>query len=452
MRGAGASAFSSPPVSVGGKVLEFRILVTSTESARAPAGGFPPAGPIDGAERIEFVDVLRGFALFGVLVANLVWYECDMVLTPAAAAGLATGAVDWYVKALVVFFVDGKFITLFSFLFAVGFTIQLQRGSARGLDVSRLYARRLAILFAIGCIHMSLIWFGDILLMYSLMGALLLAVRRWRPGRSMLVVAALLIVLTRVTFDIVTTIGEPTPSPEVAAVKEVPPQSAALMAFRGGYASVVRQDLLIASHDLVGAGVIAFLLPQIFGRFLLGFYAGRRGWLRDVGAWAPMLRRALPWLFVVGTIGNGLGVVNEWHHQRGSLEHPAWLVARAVIELGIVSLSAFYAASIALLMQRDGTRRALVHLAPVGRMALTNYLTHSFVFLFVMTGVGLGLAGRFGASTCVAISVVLFALQIVSSAWWLRRYRFGPAEWLWRSLTYGKAQPMRISHTAGAPL
>jgi uncharacterized protein len=401
--------------------------------------------PIGAAERIQFVDVLRGFALFGVLVANLVWYECDVVLTPVSAAALGTHTLDVYTKALVVFFVDGKFITLFSFLFAAGFTIQLRRGIDRGGEVSRLYARRLAVLFVVGCIHMMLIWFGDILLMYSLMGGVLLAVRRWRPGVSMLVVAAVLILFTRVAFNIVTAEPEPARTRVVAAPQADPRQDEALLAFRGGYASVVRQDVLIAYRDLVGAGVIVFLLPQIFGRFLLGFYVGQRGWLHDVHSLAPLLRRVLPWLFIAGAIGNGLAVINESNHQSGSLAHPAWLIARAGIELGVISLSAFYAASIALLMEHARGRRALAPLAPAGRMALTNYLTHSFVFLFLLTGVGFGAAGRFGASVCVAISAVLFAMQIVFSAWWLRRYRFGPAEWLWRSLTYGRLQPMRVA-------
>jgi uncharacterized protein len=387
--------------------------------------------------------VLLGFALFGVLVANLVWYECDVVLTRPAAAALPTHVVDTYVKSLVVFLVDGKFITLFSFLFAVGFTIQLQRAADRRADAPMLLARRLGVLFAFGCIHMALIWFGDILLMYSLMGGVLLAVRRWRPGRSMLVAAAILILLTRVTFDVVTA---PRPSAASSAVTagSVSDQEGALTAFRGSYGSVVREDVLIAYRDLVGAGVVVFLLPQIFGRFLLGFYVGRRGWLRDLGSCAPMLRRALPWLFIVGAIGNGLAVVTEGEHPAGSLEHPALLAIRPVIELGVVSLSAAYAASIALLIQRDRGRRLLAYLGPVGRMALSNYLTHSFVFLFVLTGVGLGEAGRFGAAACVAISIAVFALQIQLSGWWLRRYRFGPAEWLWRSLTYGCAQPMRV--------
>jgi uncharacterized protein len=111
-------------------------------------------------------------------------------------------------------------------------------------------------------------------------------------------------------------------------------------------------------------------------------------------------------------------------------------------------MAAFYMACVALLMQGQRSGRILARLAPVGRMALTNYLTHSVVYLLIMTGVGLGAAGRFGAAACLAISVVLFACQIVVSAWWLHRFRFGPVEWAWRSLTYGRAQTMRVEPAA----
>jgi uncharacterized protein len=107
-------------------------------------------------------------------------------------------------------------------------------------------------------------------------------------------------------------------------------------------------------------------------------------------------------------------------------------------------VSAFYACCIALLLQKPRWARVLAQLAPVGRMALTNYLTHSLVYLFVLTGAGLGLIGHFGASVCIGISLVLFGMQIAFSRWWLRHFRFGPAEWIWRSMTYGQMQPMRL--------
>jgi uncharacterized membrane protein YeiB len=306
----------------------------------------PPPGlvlrAVSSSERVQYLDVLRGFALYGVLVANIIWMACDMVLTPAAARQLPTHSVDRVVKYLVVFFIDGKFITLFSFLFAVGFTIQMQRAVQRGGNAVSTYARRVAVLMLIGVAHIVFIWFGDILLIYGFLGFALLAMRNWRPGKPMLVAACLLILLTRPAF--------------------------------------------LTVQNVIAQG-------------------------RSTHA------RPCPSNAAISPVG---------------------------------SLAAFYAGSIAILLQSARWSPVFTRLAAVGRMALTNYLTHSLVYLFALTGAGLGLIGHIGATVCVTITIVVFALQIAFSNWWLRGYHFGPAEWLWRSLTYGRIQPMRRDELASA--
>jgi uncharacterized protein len=413
-----------------------------------------PLQPVAIDERVLFIDVLRGFALFGVLLSNIVFFACDMVLAPEAAAALPTHAVDRYVKYGVVFLVDGKFLTLFAFVFGVGFAVQMQRALRCGANGALIYLRRIAVLFLIGALHMCLVWFGDILVMYSLMGALLLLVRAWRPGRSMLVVAVLAILFAHMAFDVVHDTPLTTAAPQAAGEADrAQPQASRLRAFQGDYVRVVRQNIADAYGALVGVGILLYLLPQIFGRFLLGLYAGKRGLLVDVRAHAPALRRAAPWLLAVGALGNGVAVAREWATESGGATVPLpWMLAsRPVIELGVVCLAAFYASCIALILQRSRGARILSHLAPVGRMALTNYLTHSLFFLWFLTGAGFGAIGHIGATLCLAISLALFAFQIVFSGWWFDRYRFGPGEWLWRSLSYGRTQPMRLSKSARAP-
>jgi uncharacterized protein len=411
-----------------------------------------PLQPVAIDERVQFIDVLRGFALFGVLLANVVWFACDMVLTPEAAAALPTHAVDRFVKYGVVFLIDGKFYTLFAFVFGVGFTIQMQRALQRGTNGPLIYGRRIGVLFLIGALHMTLVWFGDILLMYSLMGSMLLFVRSWHPGRSMLVIAVVVILFAHLTFDLVQHALSTTAVSAAVTQEEHAPQIDRLNAFRGDYASVVRENIAEAYGDHIGAGVALFLLPQIFGRFLLGLYAGKRGFLVDVRSHAPVLRRAVPWLLAVGVVGNGVAVAREWATQSaGAAAHMPWMLAsRPVIELGVVCLSACYASCIALFMLRVRGARVLSHLAPVGRMALTNYLTHSLFFLWFLTGAGFGAIGKIGATLCLALSLALFAFQIAFSRWWFNRYRFGAAEWVWRSLSYGRAQPMRVTRSAPA--
>jgi uncharacterized protein len=412
-----------------------------------------PLQPVALDERVLFIDVLRGFALFGVLLSNIVFFACDMVLTPEAAAALPTHAVDRYVKYGVVFLIDGKFLTLFAFVFGVGFAVQMQRALRCGANGPLIYLRRIAVLFVIGALHMCLVWFGDILVMYSLMGALLLVVRAWRPGRSMLAVAVLAMLFAHLAFDLVHHTPSTTAASQAAREEDhAQPQASRLRAFQGDYVSVVRQNISDAYGALVGVGILLYLLPQIFGRFLLGLYAGKRGLLVDVRAHAPALRRAAPWLLAVAVLGNGVAVAREWAESAGATVPLPWLLgSRPVIELGVVCLSAFYASCIALIMRRSRGARILSHLAPVGRMALTNYLTHSLFFLWFLTGAGFGAIGHIGATLCLAISLALFAFQMVFSGWWFHRYRFGPAEWLWRSLSYGRTQPMRLSKSAPAP-
>jgi uncharacterized protein len=215
---------------------------------------------------------------------------------------------------------------------------------------------------------------------------------------------------------------------------------------------VVRQNVSIYWNDLFEAGIIVALLGEVFGRFLIGLYVGKRGYIYEIEKWLPVLRRALPWLLLVAVLGNGANASSEWvRGVFGLSANSVWLIAlRPLIEAGVICLAGFYAICIALLLRSARWAPVLGRLAPVGRMALTNYLTQSLVFLFVLTGAGLGLIGQIGAAVCFAITIVLFGLQIVFSNWWLRRYRFGPAEWIWRTLTYGQMQPMRLDRQARA--
>ena len=413
-----------------------------------------PLRPVSATERIQYIDVLRGFALFGVLLANLVWMACDIVLTPAAAAQLSTATFDIVAKYLVVFFVDGKFITLFSFLFAVGFTVQMERAERRGKRGTAAYARRITVLLVIGVLHIVFIWFGDILALYAVLGFVLLLGRNWRPGRAMLLGACILVLFTRVTFGLVQDAWSPDRPPQTAASH--PPeekQQKALASFRGGYESVVRENLRIYWGDLFEAGLIFAILPQLLGKFLLGLYIGKQGYVHNLASYIPTLRQAAPWLLFLGVVGSGVSVACEWAQTTLHVPQNAiWMLAlRPIVDGGIVCMSAFYACCIALLLQGKRWARPLTRLAPVGRMALTNYLTHSFFYLFVLTGAGLGLIGRFGATVCAAVSLAVFGVQIVFSGWWLQHFKFGPAEWIWRSVTYGQMQRMREEKKLAEP-
>jgi uncharacterized protein len=186
-----------------------------------------------------------------------------------------------------------------------------------------------------------------------------------------------------------------------------------------------------------------------FVMFLLGLYAGRRRIFENISAHLPLIRKMLWW-------GLGLGLVGISVHltltrvvpDPPPLPYFAHRVARLFRTVGLPALSLFYASAIVLLVQRETWKRLLAPLGAVGRMPLTNYLLHSVIYVVILYGYGggLGLVAKISPAATVGVTLLMYASMILLSVWWMKRFRFGPAEWLWRTLTYGKLQPMRVQH------
>lgn len=414
-----------------------------------------PLQPVAAEERIQLIDVLRGFALFGVLLVNMVYLSgTDVAVTLPRTESLATGRIDGYVRAAIYFFADDKANTIFSFLFGLGFAVQLARAEERGRRLGRIYARRLAVLLAVGCAHMFLLWYGDILHLYALVGFTLLFWRR-RGDETLLgwgaVFGVLPVALLSFLPYLVTRVeGAPTPAQmasDLAGARRV--MDARLAVFtHGTYFQVVREHLRYNLDSYLGSITLPFFALYVMGRFMIGLYVGRRRLLHEPQRHLPLFRRLLGWGLVVGVAGNFLYALTSYLTDHNLLYDfsPWWALAQLPAAVGIPALACFYVSAIVLLFQRDAWRRRLLWLAPAGRMALTNYLAQTLLHLFIFYGfAGLGLMGRVGASFCVLASILIFALQIFYSRWWLARFRFGPCEWLWRTLTYGRRQPMRVA-------
>jgi uncharacterized protein len=413
------------------------------------------ARPVEISERVTLLDVLRGFALCGVFVSNsFMWFSGRNLLPRAQAQALAAPPLETVVSSLYNFFVNQKFVTLFAFLFGLGFSIQLQRAEARGVSVVPLYSRRLLVLLGIGLTHMFALWTGDVLSTYAVVGFALLLFRQ-RSDRTVLAWVGVLMLGVPLLGSALQRFGPillhgAQVAAELARAHEA---EAALM--RARFLEGLSSDSFWTTQA-ANARYVTHALPQvnrllwmsaILGRFLLGLLAGRYLLLQDVERNRPLHHRLLAWGLVLGVLGNGTGLV-MYRLRLAGLVDPAkdsWMfVMPTVQELGYLGLAAVYVATFALLFQRERWRRVMQVLAPVGRMALTNYLLQSAVSLCIYDGWGLGLVGKLPPSRCVAISLAVFALQVPFSHGWLSRFRFGPAEWLWRSLTYGKAQPMRL--------
>jgi uncharacterized protein len=420
----------------------------------------PEARPIDASDRIVLLDVLRGFALAGVFVSNVFIWFTGRVFLPRAQAQAALESAPWWDTVAVQFYgtlVSGKFITLFSLLFGLGFSVQLMRAEARGASGVPLYVRRLCVMLLMGGVHLTALWYGDILTLYATLGFLLLPFRK-RSDRTLWVWALVFILVMPPLIAAAQRWLPPllgASAPDMSEAARASAEAARVERGRifqsGTYAEIVRNNVGYFFGEFIQR--LPPLLLALLGRFLLGLLAGRRRLFHDASAHQPLFRKLLGWGLAVGGVCSVAGMVVQYLVRKKLMEGngPGQLMMLPVRQLGDLGMATFYASGLVLLFQRERWARALRVLAPVGRMALTNYLSQTVMSLFVYYGIGLGLMGQVPPAASIGLTLALFTLQVAWSHWWLARFRFGPAEWVWRSLTYGKRQPLRLEAPTPVP-
>jgi uncharacterized protein len=395
--------------------------------------------PATGRDRLTELDVIRGFALFGVLWMNL-YEHADLAMAPGVLEKLPTAAIDKWVGYASTWLMQGKAQALFSFLFGLGFALFLDRAEKRSTNGTWLYVRRIGFLLVLGFAHALLLWLGDILNAYAMMGLLLVFTRRL-PGWALLALGALLCFSTlglRLYGELTLAPGQ---APwwrglaEQGAVRRYP-------VFMGqNYGAYVRELWSGNFDELYLTPIGPVYLGWILGRFMIGSWIYRQGWLQDTARYAAGFRRAAAILLPLGLAISAFGLAL---HIAGIKIPRPWNWSLSVLgPLGLYTLALGYAAGLVVLCQRPAWRRRLAGLGAAGQMALTNYLTQSLLYFFLLYGFGLGLLPYAGATFCLVLAVLFYGAQIAFSRWWLARYRFGPVEWLWRSFTYGSRQPMR---------
>ncbi len=417
----------------------------------APAGQPVPAatrpGPIAPKQRIAIVDILRGFALFGILLVNMELFHGSYA---AMIAGIddAVTPLDQWANWLVAFFAEGKFYSIFALLFGLGLALQYERARAAGSRFAPRWLRRMAVLLLFGLVHAYLIWTGDILILYSLLGSLLLLWRNSKP-RTLLVWALILLlvplVINGALFALVAlgsaSLGEAEMAQLLNAQMDEYRRMAAeadLIYATGGYAAITMQR--VSEMNLVYM-TLPFIAPNVLAMMLLGLYAGKRRIFTDLPEHLPFIRKLWIWGLVIGLAGNFLYVYFGAQSTR-TTPSLALMISLVGQTFGAPALAIFYMSSLVLLFQRPAWQRVLSPLAAVGRMALTNYLLQSIISTLLFYGYGFALYDDVNAASGVLLAIAIYALQIVFSNWWLRRFQFGPMEWLWRTLTYGRRQPM----------
>jgi len=366
----------------------------------------PLSTPLVPANRLVELDILRGLALFGVMAINLVFEFRVSIFEQFLPLNEIASPLDRAVEAFLDRAITLKAFALFSLLFGAGLAIQFER-----LPVKRrvvLLLRRLVVLLAIGLLHMTLIWNGDILTEYALAGLLALP---FLFGPTWLLATSGLLFLG---LYLTPYLSQLVPLPDTSSMAHH------VLDARSVYATGSFSEVL--SFRLGELRAIAplhvWIFPRTIALFLLGAFIWRTG----------VVQRASDNRWIL--FGVALAAV--------------MVTIGAGRELATVTLAFAYGASIIGLASTQPGSKLLGWAAPLGRMAFTNYLAQSLIFSWVFYGYGFGLFGQVGASAALAFGVVVYVVQVFFSRWWLLRYSFGPVEWLWRTLMYGRAQPMKL--------
>lgn len=407
-------------------------------SASAAASGL---APIPVHERLPALDALRGLALLGIFLSN-----AEMFTRPLAdiSDGIDTHlrGLDHAASALVYVLIRSKFWTLFSLLFGMSFAVMSERSRQAGRDFRPLYLRRSVGLLIVGLIHAWLIWAGDILVTYALAAFVLFAMRSlspgalWRIGLSLylsvlgffLMIAALLAIPG---------VAQSTPA-DMAADRAA--RAAEIAAYaHGDYAQATAQRLAFFVDGAMSGWFS--MVPMVLGLFLIGAWFVRSGALADPGAHRHRLKSLMAYGLPAGVAITGLSLLIDSSPTFTPVSAAA-VAASTLHMLGALPLALALIAWVVLVVH--GGARWPLRFAPAGRMALSNYLAQSLIGTLAFYGYGFGLWGQVPLAALIAAAFVVFALQMLLSAAWLRHYRFGPVEWLWRAFTYWRWPPMRI--------
>ncbi len=341
------------------------------------------------------------------------------------------GTVEWWLH----FLVDGKFYSLFSLLFGIGFAIQMKRSQERSEPFTGRYMRRLFIFFILGLLHTILFYVGDILTVYAMLGFVLLLFRN-SSNKTLLIAAMILLILPVVQYAIFwfpsITATEVSGPP---AVGRPPLFDMLIQTYQGGnFLEIMQMNIggLIYGRypDLIFTGRFF----RVLSMFLLGFYITRRMLFAKLEEKKAFLKKVI---IAGAAIGIPLNIILAMMMDTNAYYalQPTGIIQPLVYAYGVPALSLSYAAAMALIFI-SRRRNMLLFFAPVGQMALTNYLVQSIICAIIFMGYGFGWFAKVSMLYLLFIGLAIYVAQVLFSRWWMSRYRFGPMEWLWRRLTY----------------
>jgi uncharacterized protein len=406
-------------------------------------------GPVAGQDRKGALDTLRGVALLGILLMNIAAMGLPFAYNDPTIYGGAEG-LDLAVWVTNNLFFEGTMRGLFSLMFGAGIVLITSRMEARGggIEVADIYYRRNLWLFAFGIIHgWLLLWYGEILYFYGIAALFLFAFRNLRP-RTLIIVGAL-VLATLVPKDIYNYVTTQTAWEEAQAAEQVQAglaegeeldeeQQEALEGMRGNYFKIIGT----ISGTLIwfqSSGLYEFMFFDTVGMMLIGMAFLKLGIITG--------ERSNRFYLLMMLFGYGIGLgINAYETRlllNSNFDTLAWEQAGMTYGFGRVAMTMGHIGFWMIICRNGWLRWLTERLAAVGRMALTNYVMHSVFAAFIFTGIGFSMFGALQRHELYYVVAGIWLFQLIVSPIWMKHFRFGPLEWLWRSLTYVEKQPMR---------
>ena len=384
-------------------------------------------------KRYVVLDALRGFAILGIILANFPEFSLWTFSDPSTWT-----RTDTVTRAVQTFFVDGKFYTLFSLLFGMGFSIQIANAGGK----LRAFYRRMAVLLCIGLIHLFFLWSGDILALYAVCGMILPLFRKL-PTRKLLTIAGILFFVP-VVLDAIfgTRLADPLEQEQwrICGLYGITEANFGTWLSDAHSYREVLQFLHQGAVERMWEFVSGHRLFKVLALFMIGFAVGQERVYVDLDKIKPLMKRILAWGL---TLGIPFGILYTWSSMQGS---PWGKVAHDLLYLlSVYPMGFAYAAGFGLLFSKSEKAPGWMLLAYPGKMACTNYLSQSVIGILLFYGIGLGLGNRVGLLGTELIALGVYAFQILVSTLWMRSFTYGPVEWVWRMLSYGKRLPLRRS-------
>ncbi len=408
--------------------------------------------PLSSRERIDYMDLLRGIAIFGILITNLRWFS---LYSPQVSGIFTFEEIDRMVYLLQGVFIESKFYSIFSILFGWGIALQINRSKRDDASTTSFLRRRMWFMMLLGGIHLFFIWEGDIVFLYGLVGFILIALRKYSnktiliTGISLLLLPILLYIL-KMIFPWINY-----PSDYLYSLGEEMYQHFGWIdqdTSRTGVLSESKSILTSIKITLADAPYrFAYLfavsrIPKVLGAMLIGFYIGRTDLYSKIMKHKKVVfRTTIAGLIVFIPLNYLLEgfLKNEQAYYQHQIEGLYYTLADA---LTVFPLALVYMMALALLYEKKWIQKILKPVLAVGKTAFSNYVLQSFIGIILFYGIGFGLAEQFGPLAWTVLAVIVFSFQMILSNLWMKYFRFGPLEWIWRSLNYRKIQPLRIAN------